>query len=205
VSPDNEKPTTIQSAGSASAPRRLPPADATGARAFDAAIFDMDGVVTETATVHSLAWKQMFDEYLRRRERKHGEPFREFSHGNDYRAYVDGKPRYKGVAAFLASRGIELPLGSPADPADRETICGLGNRKNELFNEIIETAGVKVYSSTLVLIQDLLDAGIKVGLATSSKNSALVLSRTQTAGLFATIVDGVVSERLGLKGTRTFL
>jgi beta-phosphoglucomutase family hydrolase len=200
VSPDNEKPTTIQSAGSASALRRLPPEGAIGARAFDAAIFDMDGVVTETATVHSLAWKRMFDEYLRRRERKHGEPFREFSHGDDYRAYVDGKPRYNGVAAFLASRGIELPLGSPEDPASRETICGLGNRKNELFSEIIETVGVKVYGSTLVLIHDLLDAGIKVGLATSSKNSALVLSRTQTAGLFATIVDGVVSERLGLKG-----
>jgi beta-phosphoglucomutase family hydrolase len=200
VSPDNEKPTTIQSAESASALRRLPPAGATGARAFDAAIFDMDGVITETATVHSLAWKRMFDEYLRRRERKHGEPFREFSHGDDYRAYVDGKPRYNGVAAFLASRGIELPPGSPEDPAGRETICGLGNRKNELFSEIVEIAGVKVYGSTLVLIHDLLNTGIKVGLATSSKNSALVLSRTQTEGLFATIVDGVVSERLGLKG-----
>ena len=200
MSPDNEKPTTIQSAESASALRRLPPAGATGARAFDAAIFDMDGVITETATVHSLAWKRMFDEYLRRRERKHGEPFREFSHGDDYRAYVDGKPRYNGVAAFLASRGIELPPGSPEDPAGRETICGLGNRKNELFSEIVEIAGVKVYGSTLVLIHDLLNTGIKVGLATSSKNSALVLSRTQTEGLFATIVDGVVSERLGLKG-----
>jgi len=104
------------------------------------------------------------------------------------------------VAAFLASRGIELPPGSPEDPAGRETICGLGNRKNELFSEIIEIAGVKVYGSTLVLIHDLLNVGIKVGLATSSKNSALVLSRTQTEGLFATIVDGVVSERLGLKG-----
>ncbi len=168
-------------------------------RAFDAAIFDMDGVITETATVHSLAWKRMFDEYLRRRERQYDEPFREFSHG-DYRAHVDGRPRYKGVEAFLASRGIELPAGSPQDPAGRETICGLGNRKNELFSEIIETAGVKVYGSTLVLIHDLLDAGIKVGLATSSKNSALVLSRTQTAGLFATIVDGVVAERQGLRG-----
>ena len=169
-------------------------------RVFDAAIFDMDGVITETVTVHSLAWKRMFDEYLRRRERQHGEPFREFSHRTDYRTYVDGRPRYQGVAEFLASRGIELPPGAPEDPAGRETICGLGNRKNELFSEIIETAGVKVYGSTLVLIHDLLDAGIKVGLATSSKNSALVLSRTQTEGLFATIVDGVVSEKLGLKG-----
>jgi beta-phosphoglucomutase family hydrolase len=167
---------------------------------FDAVIFDMDGVITETATVHSLAWQRMFDEYLRRREREHGEPFREFTHTGDYRTYVDGRSRYKGVEAFLTSRGIKLPPGSPEDPAGRETICGLGNRKNELFNEIIDTAGVKVYGSTLVLIHDLLDAGIKVGLATSSKNSALVLSRTQTAGLFATIVDGVVAERLGLQG-----
>ena len=178
------------------APRTKPPA----ARAFDAVIFDMDGVITETATVHSVAWKRMFDEYLRRREREHGEPFREFSHAGDYRTYVDGKPRYQGVEAFLASRGIRLPMGSPEDPARQETICGLGNRKNELFNEIIGTAGVKVYGSTLVLIHDLRAAGIKVGLATSSRNSALVLARTQTAGLFATIVDGVVSARLGLQG-----
>lgn len=176
------------------------PSDRPAARAFDAVIFDMDGVITETAAVHSLAWKRMFDEYLRRRERAHGEPFREFTHAEDYRTYVDGKPRYQGVAAFLASRGIALPAGSPDDPVDRETVCGLGNRKNELFSEIIDTAGVKVFGSTLVLIHDLLAAGIKVGLATSSKNSALVLARTQTAGLFATIVDGVVSERLGLKG-----
>ncbi len=160
----------------------------------------MDGVVTETAAVHSLAWKRMLDEYLKLRERKYQEPFREFSHARDYRAYVDGKPRYKGVEAFLESRGVHLPLGSSDDPANLETICGLGNRKNELFNEIIETAGVKVYGSTLVLIHDLRRAGIKVGLATSSKNSALILAKTQTARLFSTVVDGVVSERRRLKG-----
>jgi beta-phosphoglucomutase family hydrolase len=169
-------------------------------RDFDAVIFDMDGVITDTAAVHSHAWKRMFDEYLRRREREHGEAFREFTHAGDYRSYVDGKPRYQGVEAFLASRGIRLAPGAPEDPAGRETVCGLGNRKNELFNDLIETTGVRVYGSTLVLIHDLLHAGLKVGLATSSRNSALVLSRTQTAGLFATIVDGLVSERLGLKG-----
>lgn len=160
----------------------------------------MDGVVTDTAAVHSAAWKRMFDEYLRRRERRDGEPFREFTHGGDYRAYVDGRPRYQGVAAFLASRRITLPAGTPVDPADCETVCGLGNRKNELFNEIITTSGVRLYDSTLALIHALGAAGIQIGLATSSRNAALILDRTGTAPLFATVVDGVVSERLGLSG-----
>ena len=170
------------------------------ARSFDAVIFDMDGVVTDTAAVHSLAWKRMFDEYLRARARRHGGAFEEFSPERDYRAYVDGKPRYQGVASFLASRGIELPLGTPADAPARETVCGLGNRKNELFNQIVGTAGARVYGSTLVLLHDLREAGIKIGLATSSRNAALILARSQTAPLFATVVDGIVSERLGLPG-----
>ncbi len=169
-------------------------------RAFDAVIFDMDGVVTDTASVHSAAWKQMFDEYLRGRAATNGGVFRGFTHAHDYRAYVDGKPRYQGVKAFLESRGIRLPAGTPDDPAGRETVCGLGNRKNELFNEIIATSGVKLYASTLALIRALRDEDIKAGLATSSRNAALILARTQTAPLFATIVDGLVSERLGLRG-----
>ena len=168
--------------------------------AFDAAIFDMDGVITDTAAVHSRAWKQMFDEYLRPRAERGREAFREFTHGDDYLRYVDGRPRYQGVAAFLESRGINLADGTPDDLPRTETVCGLGNRKNELFNQIIATDGVKVYTSTLALIHEFLRAGIKVGLATSSRNSALILGRTQTAPLFATIVDGIVSERLGLNG-----
>lgn len=175
------------------------PPSASG-RSFDAVIFDMDGVVTETATVHAQAWKRMFDEYLRRRERKHGEPFREFSHAQDYRTHVDGKPRYQGVAAFLASRDLALPTGTPEDAAGAETVCGLGNRKDELFREILATAGVKVYPGTLALIGELRAAGIKVGLATSSQNSELVLGRSPAAGLFGTVVDGLVSARLGLRG-----
>lgn len=167
---------------------------------FDAVIFDLDGVITETASVHARAWKQMFDEYLAARAGLRGEPFREFVHAHDYLSYVDGKPRYQGVEAFLASRGIRLPFGSPADPAGAETICGLGNRKNELFNRSVETAGIKVYASSLALIHALHAAGRKAGLATSSRNSALVLKKTQTAALFATIVDGLVSEQLGLQG-----
>lgn len=170
------------------------------AHAFDAAIFDMDGVLTETAAVHSTAWKRMFDEYLRRRAQTHAEPLKEFSHAHDYLRYVDGRPRYQGVKAFLESRGIHLPLGQPGDPANAETICGLGNRKNEIFNDIIHSDGARVYRSTVELIEALQDAGIKVGLATSSKNSGLILAKTRTDPLFATVVDGVTSERLGLKG-----
>ena len=167
---------------------------------FDAAIFDMDGVLTQTAAVHSIAWKRMFDEYLRVRESRYGEPFREFTHKGDYLTYVDGRPRNRGVESFLHSRRIILALGSPEDGEGQETICALGNRKNVLFNHIIESEGVKLYESTVVLIRELLRRGIKVGLATSSKNSAVILQKTGTARLFATVVDGLVSEKLGLKG-----
>jgi beta-phosphoglucomutase family hydrolase len=171
-----------------------------GSPPFAAAIFDLDGVLTQTAAAHAAAWKQTFDEYLGDLARRSGTPHREFAQDADYRAYVDGRPRYQGVEAFLESRGIHLPPGSPEDPPELETVCGLGNRKNQRFNAIVESSGVSVYGSTLVLIQDLLKAGVKVGLATSSRNAALVLARTQTAGLFATVVDGIVSEQRGLQG-----
>jgi beta-phosphoglucomutase family hydrolase len=175
-------------------------AAAAASRAFDAAIFDMDGVLTDTAGLHSAAWKQMFDEFLRARAQRTGAAFEEFSHERDYRAYVDGKPRYQGVDSFLASRGIVLPSGGSDDSPRAETICGLGNRKNELFNAAIATAGARVYPSTVALIRELHAASVKIGLATSSRNSALILSQSRTAALFATVVDGIVSERLGLRG-----
>jgi beta-phosphoglucomutase family hydrolase len=183
------------SAAGDSAPRTA------GARAFDAVIFDMDGVVTRTATVHALAWKRMFDEFLRARAAAAGAPetFREFT-PRDYLAHVDGRPRYRGVETFLRSRGVELPFGSPEDGADAATICGLGNRKNAHFNRIVAGEGVGVYDSTIALIRELQRRGIRVGLATSSRNSALVLERTGTAPLFETVVDGLVSEQLGLRG-----
>lgn len=166
---------------------------------FDAAIFDMDGVITKTAVVHSSAWKRTFDEYLSYRETKYREPFREFSQ-SDYLAFVDGRPRYKGVDSFLKSRGIDIPFGDPKDEPATETVCGLGNRKNELFNKVLGEDGVEVYDSTIRLIQHLLRSGVKVGVATSSKNCALVLERAGIAGLFETRVDGVLSAKLGLKG-----
>src|SRR5579871_30575 len=136
---------------------------------FEAVIFDMDGVITKTATVHSLAWKKMFDEFLHEREIKYNEPFREFTHADDYLPYVDGRPRYKGVDAFLKSRGIDLPFGEADDVPGKETVSGLGNRKNEFFNKVLEEDGVEVYDSTIGLIKELLQKGIKVGVATSSK------------------------------------
>jgi len=165
---------------------------------FDAVIFDMDGVITDTASVHAAAWKQTFDSYLRSRGRAFCEPFREFTSA-DYLAYVDGRPRYKGVQAFLNSRGINLDYGTPGDPPGRDTICGLGNQKNSLFNRLLED-GVKIFDSSVALVKNLRSHGIKVGLATSSKNGASILSITRTTNLFDTVVDGIVSEALGLKG-----
>ncbi len=168
-------------------------------RSFDAVVFDMDGVVTKTAAVHALAWKRMFDEYLRYHASNRGIPFREFT-PQDYRASVDGRPRFEGVAAFLQSRGIELPAGSPTDRPGTETICGLGNAKNVEFARIIARDGVGVYASTVALIRELRARGVALGLATSSRNSRVVLAKSGTAHLFSAVVDGVVSDQRGLRG-----
>jgi beta-phosphoglucomutase family hydrolase len=167
---------------------------------FDAVIFDMDGVVTQTALVHASAWERMFNEYLRYREREFSEPFRRFSHDEDYLQFVDGRPRYEGVTSFLKSRGIKIPLGEPEDQPRKETICGLGNRKNEIFNQMLEEEGVGVYDSTIIFVKELLRRGVRVGIATSSKNCSLILKRAGVANLFETSVDGVVAAELGLRG-----
>ncbi|HVU32680.1 MAG TPA: HAD-IA family hydrolase [Opitutaceae bacterium] len=174
--------------------------DSDGAhQAFDAVVFDMDGVVTQTAVVHALAWKRMFDEYLRYHASSREVPFREFT-PEDYRTHVDGRPRFQGVAAFLRSRGIELPEGAPTDRPGTETVCGLGNAKNAEFGRIIARDGVEVYESTVALMLELRQRGVALGLATSSRNSAVVLEKSGTAHLFGAVVDGVVSERRGLRG-----
>lgn len=167
---------------------------------FDAVIFDMDGVITKTALTHAAAWKKMFDEYLRTREIEHGEKFVEFTHAGDYLPYVDGKPRYKGVASFLESRGIKIPFGDPSDKPGAETVCGLGNSKNNAFNEVLDKEGVEVYPSTVALINELKAAGIKLGVASSSKNCKPVLERVDLLRVFEARVDGVVSADLGLHG-----
>ncbi len=167
---------------------------------FEAVIFDLDGVITRTALVHSHAWKKMFDDYLRQREALHGEPFKEFTQKDDYLPYVDGKPRYEGVKSFLESRGISIPFGDPSDTVEKETVCGLGNRKNITFNEVLARDGVSVYESTVQMIHDLKKAGVKVGVASSSKNCEAVLEAAGLMPLIETRVDGVVSAEMGLKG-----
>lgn len=167
---------------------------------FDAIIFDMDGVITKTSKVHSTAWKKMFDEYLYYRSKKYNEPFTEFSHSTDYLAYVDGRPRYEGVETFLKSRNITLPFGDPDDDTSKESICGLGNRKNDILNQILEIDGVELYESTIQLIHQAKREGIKVGVATSSKNCSLILAKANIESLFETKVDGLLAVELKLKG-----
>ncbi len=167
---------------------------------FDAVIFDMDGVITKTALTHAAAWKKMFDEYLRKREAEHGEKFIEFTHAGDYLPYVDGRPRYKGVQCFLESRGIDIPFGETSDEAEKETVCGLGNGKNDAFNKVLNQEGVEVYPSTVALLNELKEAKIKLGVASSSKNCKPVLERVDLLSIFEARVDGVVSAELGLHG-----
>ncbi|MEN8201901.1 MAG: beta-phosphoglucomutase family hydrolase [Bacteroidota bacterium] len=167
---------------------------------FDAVIFDLDGVITKTALVHASAWKKMFDDYMHTREERFGEAFREFTHAGDYLPYVDGKPRYNGVASFLESRGIDIPFGDPSDDPDSETVCGLGNRKNIMFNRVLDEEGVEVYESTVEILYGLKEAGVRIGVASSSKNCKAVLEKAGLIDLFETRVDGVVSAEIGLNG-----
>lgn len=171
-----------------------------GRSRYDAVIFDLDGVVTQTAAVHAAAWKRLFDEYLRQRAERSGDPFRPFDLDADYARHVDGKPRYDGVRDFLASRGIELPWGDPSDPPEQETVCGLGNRKNAFFNAEVREHGVRTFPSTIEVIRQLHAAGIRTGLMSSSKNTAMVLDVTGTTDLFEVRVDGVVAAEVGLPG-----
>ena len=134
----------------------------------------------------------MFDEYLQRRARTRGEAFRPFDLATDYRLYVDGKPRFDGVRDFLASRGIQLPEGSPDDPPSAETIGGLGNRKNTFFNKIIEERGVEPYEGSIKLIHQLRDHGFKLGVVTSSQNCRAVLKAANLEDSFDVLVDGNV-------------
>ena len=140
-----------------------------------ACLFDLDGVLTKTATVHAAAWKQMFDDYLRQRAQRTGEPFVAFDSDSDYGEYVDGKPRYDGVRSFLASRGIELPEGEEDDPPTAETVHGLGNRKNELVLKMIREDGVEAYPGSVRYLEAVRDAGLKRAVVSSSTNCRDVL------------------------------
>ena len=174
---------------------------------YDAVLFDLDGVVTDTASIHAMCWKQMFDQYLRNRARNR-EAFRPFELATDYRLYVDGKPRFDGVRDFLASRGIHLPEGNPEDPTDVETVCGLGNRKNDLVNLVIADVGVDPYDGTVRFIHQLRRNGFKIAVVTSSQNCTAVLKAAKLDDLFEVQVDGntIHAQRLaGKPAPDTFL
>ena len=157
---------------------------------YEAVLLDLDGVITDTASIHAACWKQMFDEYLQKRAIERGEAFRPFDIAADYRLYVDGKPRYDGVRDFLTSRGIRLPEGSPDDPAQAETVHGLGNRKNDLVNKIIEEEGVVPYEGSVKFLHQLRNQRFKVAVVTSSQNCTAVLKAAKLDHFFDVQVDG---------------
>ena len=167
---------------------------------FDAVIFDLDGVITHTAALHARAWKQVFDEYLERRAARTPDGFQPFHIDADYARYVDGKPRYDGVRSFLASRRIELPEGDPSDGPEIETVCGLGNRKNELYNSLLDEGGVEVFDDAVEQLRTWRGMGFKTAVVSSSKNCARVLQAVGLSDLFDVRVDGVDTARLGLRG-----
>lgn len=172
-------------------------------REHAAVLFDLDGVLTPTAEVHMAAWSEMFNAFLSGIdshragfERADTSPYTDA----DYFDHVDGKPRYEGVADLLASRGITLPQGSPDDPPSAETVCGLGNRKNDAFTEVLERDGVRPYPGSVALLDRLRDLGVPLAVVSSSANAPAVLAAAGLSDRFVTVVDGRVATRLGLPG-----
>jgi beta-phosphoglucomutase family hydrolase len=165
-----------------------------------ACLFDLDGVLTETAKVHAAAWKEMFDGYLRERAAHSGEAFVAFDPVGDYDEYVDGKPRYEGVGSFLGSRGIDLPQGQESDAADVETIDGLGNRKNDIVLRMIKDQGVQAYDGSVRYVRAAREAGLARAVISSSTNCRDVLLAAGIEDLFQQRIDGVVAEREHLQG-----
>ena len=165
-----------------------------------ACLFDLDGVLTQTAKIHARAWEQMFDEFLRDWSERTREPFHPFDRPTDYDEYVDGKPRLDGVRSFLQSRGIDLPMGSPSDPPDADTIHGLGRRKNDLVLELIRQEGVEPYEGSVRFAEKAREQGLRRAVVSSSTNCQDVLVAAGIDHLFEARIDGVVAEREGLAG-----
>ncbi len=163
-------------------------------------LFDLDGVLTDTAAVHTVAWQQMFDAYLRERADRTGEAFVPFDPGADYPRYVDGKPRADGVRSFLQSRGITLLEGDDDDPPDAETVHGLGRRKNDLVLALLERDGVEVLPGSVTYLHAVRDAGLRTAVVSSSANTKAVLETTGIADLLDLRVDALVAREHGLAG-----
>ena len=167
---------------------------------FDAVLFDLDGVLTSTAAIHADAWKRMFDDYLRGRGAKNDGPFRPFEIATDYKLYVDGRPRYEGVRTFLESRGIRLPQGTPASPPTEESVCGLGNVKDQMVQRAIEEGRVQSFPSSIEFLHEMRRRGLRTAVVTSSRNCTPVLHAAGIDGLFDAQVDGLTIEREHLRG-----
>ncbi len=167
---------------------------------FDAVLFDLDGVLTDTARIHAACWKTTFDDFLRRRAAARGEEFCPFEIETDYHPYVDGKPRFDGVRDFLHSRGIELPEGEPDASPDEESVCGVGNRKNRMVNQAIRTQGVESFPESIAWLRRVRAAGLKTAVVSSSSNCQEVLQAAKIEDLFDFRMDGKVAARLGLPG-----
>jgi beta-phosphoglucomutase family hydrolase len=163
-------------------------------------LFDLDGVLTQTAKIHARAWKEMFDGFLRDWAERNGRPFEAFDRPTDYDEYVDGKPRLDGVHSFLMSRGIDVPWGSPSDPPEAETVHGLGTRKNDLVLELIGRQGVQPYEGSVRFAEMARDRGLRRAVVSSSTNCRDVLVAAGIDHLFEEVMDGTIAEREGLAG-----
>jgi HAD superfamily hydrolase (TIGR01509 family) len=169
------------------------------AAVIDAVVFDLDGVITRSESVHHASWELLFNEYLEDRSARFQEPFEPFR-PSDYLEFVDGKPRYDGVASFLESRNISLPWGSAEDSQDAETVCGLGNRKNDYFLAHLEEHGIEAYDTSVELVRELQRQGIETALISSSRNVTEVLGAAGLLDLFDVRIDGNVANELGIPG-----
>jgi beta-phosphoglucomutase family hydrolase len=165
-----------------------------------ACLFDLDGVLTQTASVHAAAWKELFDAYLSTRAHDTGGIFVPFDPVSDYDAYVDGKPRADGTRSFLASRGISLPEGTPADPPGVETVQGLSNRKNEMLLQRLRTVGVHVYPGSMRYLDAVRQAGLRRAVVSASANTHDVLAAAGIADQFEVVIDGIVADQEHLRG-----
>jgi beta-phosphoglucomutase family hydrolase len=165
-----------------------------------ACLFDMDGVITQTAKVHDKAWKEMFDEFLKNWSQAHNQKFVPFDADKDYNEYVDGKPRTEGIESFLESRSIKLPEGQESDKAGTQTVYGLGNRKNDLFMEVLKRDGVQPYEGSVRYVNAARAAGLRTAIVSSSANTEAVLKAAGVDGLFEVRIDHQAAEEHHLKG-----
>lgn len=167
---------------------------------LSALLFDLDGVITRTATIHAAAWRQLLDDFLTRWGEEHDRRFEPFALPEDYLTYIDGRRRYDGVDTFLRSRGVELPWGEPGDGAEAATVCGVGNAKNRYFSELLAERGVEVYDDAVALIRAARRRGRRLAVVSASENCRAILQRVDLLQEFDTLVSGTEAAELGLAG-----